>query len=117
MILSKEEFVDKINAIKKARELVNKVDELIKEAREFITNDETTGASLIISHEDDLVDTLQVMFEDKDTEWISWWIYECGFGDRHPIVYDDEENVIAVLASPEALYDFLMEEMKDVKEH
>lgn len=117
MRLSKREFVDKINAIKETRELVSKVNKLLREAKDNVRNDFANAASLMITHEDDLIETIAIMFEDRYSNWISWWINECDFGKIHPEVYDNEDNILRVLDSPEALYDFLMEEIKDVKEH
>lgn len=57
--LSKEKFVDIIERLREASELVDKVEELFRNSRENIDCDFCNGAALQISHEGVVVDLLQ----------------------------------------------------------
>ena len=63
--LSKKEFVDIIERLREANDLVDKVDELFRNSRENLELDFCNGASLQISHEPSVVKLLEKLMEDQ----------------------------------------------------
>jgi len=110
-MISKNKFEGIINALKEAHELQDKVDELMRNAKDNIENDFMNAASLMINHEGIVIELLSDMFDDK-AEWIAWWIYDTNFGQSMTEIYDNDNNVIADLKTAGELYDFLTKEME-----
>ena len=59
-LISKEEFVDIIERLREANDLVNKVDELFQNSRENLELDFCNAASLQISHEPIVIKLLEI---------------------------------------------------------
>ena len=107
--LTKQEFVDILNRLREATELVDKVDKLFRDSRENLECDFCNGAGLQISHEGIVVRLLEKLMQD-DVENISYFIYELDYGReyREGCVSYDNENID--ISTPEKLYDYLMTE-------
>ena len=109
-MINKNKFVSIMNALKSADELQDRINELMKTAKENIQDDFMNAAGLMICHTDIVIDLLSYIFDDK-AEWISWWVFETNYGENHTKVYKNDE-IIADIKTPEQLYDFLIEEME-----
>ncbi|MBP3325091.1 MAG: hypothetical protein J6L77_01555 [Coprococcus sp.] len=105
--LTKREFVDIINRLHEASELVDKVEELFRNSRDNLECDFCNGASLQISHEGIVVNLLEKLMRDKGSD-ISYFIYELDYGkDYHEGCISDENGNID-FSTPEKLYDYLV---------
>lgn len=110
-MVSKEKFVEIINRLKEADEVVNKVNDILRNTRENIENDFMNASAMSISHEGVVVELLKIIFNDED-DWISWWIYEEDYGRKFKVgdvSYKNEEGIEIYpnLTNAEGLYDFL----------
>ena len=110
-MINKSKFVEIINALKSADELQDKINELMKTAKENIQDDFMNAAGLMICHTDIVIELLGYMFDDIG-EWISWFVFDTRYGKSHTEVTDNDGNVIADIKTAEDLYDFLTKEMK-----
>lgn len=59
--------------------------------------------------EDTVVSLLEIIFKDKENQWLAYWIWELNYGE----VYNDgdvteEDGTIISLRTAEELYDFLI---------
>ena len=64
--------------------------------------------------EDIVVELLETLFEDKESQWISYWVWEENYGKTYKegdAVEDD--GTIIPLETAEELYDFLVKNMKE----
>lgn len=109
MPLTKQEFVDILNRLREATELVDKVEELFRDSRENLECDFCNGAGLQISHEGIVVKLLEKLMQDSAGN-ISYFIYELDYGKeyREDCVSDKNGNID--ISTPEKLYDYLMKE-------
>ena len=109
MPLTKQEFVDILNRLREATELVDKVEELFRDSRENLECDFCNGAGLQISHEGIVVKLLEKLMQDS-FGIISYFIYELDYGKeyREDCVSDKNGNID--ISTPEKLYDYLMKE-------
>lgn len=107
--LAKQEFVDIINRLREATELVDKVEELFRNSRDNLECDFCNGAGLQISHEGIVVNLLEKMMQDRGGN-VSYFIYELDYGRdyREGCVSDNNGNID--ISTPEKLYDLLMAE-------
>ena len=107
--LTKQEFVDILNRLREATELVDKVEELFRDSRENLECDFCNGAGLQISHEGIVVKLLEKLMQDS-AGYISYFIYELDYGKeyREDCVSDKNGNID--ISTPEKLYDYLMKE-------
>lgn len=64
-----------------------------------------TGADILENH---LIDLLEAYFDDRDDNWIRWWIYDAPVSDK--VVEIGGEDVD--LSTFDKLYDFLKEKKK-----
>lgn len=113
--LSKEEFVDIIERLREANDLVDKVDELFRKSRENLELDFCNGAGLQISHEPIVVKLLEKLMEDKGDD-IGYFIYELDYGRKYnegDITDKDGNNID--LSTAEKLYDYLSSYMGEVE--
>lgn len=109
--MNKHKFVKIINRLKEARQLQDNINELMNKARENIENDFMNGASLMINHEDTVIDLLQEIMNDT-FDCIPWWIYETDYGSRENMtkIYKvGTGEVLADIKTAEDLYDYLNE--------
>lgn len=107
--LAKQEFVDIINRLRGATELVDKVEKLFRDSRENLECDFCNGAGLQISHEGIVVKLLEKLLQDRGGN-VSYFIYELDYGReyREGCVSDNNGNID--ISTPEKLYDLLMAE-------
>ena len=107
--LTKLEFVEILNRLREATELVDKVEELFRSSRENLECDFCNGAGLQISHECIVVKLLEKLMQDSAGN-ISYFIYELDYGKeyREDCVSDKNGNID--ISTPEKLYDYLMKE-------
>lgn len=105
--LAKQEFVDILNRLREATELVDKVEELFRDSRENLECDFCNGAGLQISHEGIVVKLLEKLMQDSVGN-ISYFIYELDYGRdyREGCISDNNDNID--ISTPEKLYDYLM---------
>ncbi len=108
--MSKEEFVEAVNRLREANDLVRKVDELFLNSRENVECDYCNGASLQISHESLAIKLLEKLMNDKAND-ISYFIYELDFGREYKPGIVTETTGDVDFSTPEALYDYLVKNM------
>lgn len=110
-MLSKETFIDTIKFIEKRMSQIDKINDLFTE--EF----EDSVFYPYLKYENKLVSILEEIFNDKETQWISYYLYEldCGKsykdGDITEKDKDGNEKIIP-LKTPEDLYNLLIEDME-----
>ena len=106
-MITKEQFVTIINRLKETDEMVDKINNIIRNSTDSIISDFTNAGSIMICHEDIVLQLLENIFNDTDT--ISWWLYEKDYGrDIRMKMWDEQGNEIDV-STPEKLYDYLVE--------
>lgn len=112
-MISKEKFVEIINRLRNTDDTVNKVNEIFKNTLDNNMSDFMNAASLMICHEDIVVNLLENIFNDKDT--LAWWLYEENYG-RNFKIGDFEDNGIKIdLTTIENLYDYLIQKNEDIR--
>lgn len=104
MILSKEEFVEIINNIKKQ----DKKDDDFSKAIGIMCDGSPALFGVDNKITESLLSLLIKIFEDKD-DWISWWIYE-RVNDEYKAYYKNKKEI--KLNTAEDLYNFLIKNMK-----
>lgn len=105
--LTKREFVDILNRLREATELVDKVEELFCDSRENLECDFCNGAGLQISHEGIVVKLLEKLMHDTFGN-ISYFIYELDYGREYQEGCISDKNGNIDISTLEKLYDFLM---------
>ena len=105
--LTRREFVDILNRLREATELVDKVEELFRDSRENLECDFCNGAGLQISHEGIVVKLLEKLMHDTFGN-ISYFIYELDYGREYQEGCISDKNGNIDISTPEKLYDFLM---------
>ena len=107
--LTKQEFVDILNRLREATELVDKVEKLFRDSRENLECDFCNGAGLQISYEGIVVKLLEKLMQDSFGN-ISYFIYELDYGREYQEGCVSDKNGNIDVSTPEKLYDFLMAE-------
>lgn len=111
-MISKNKFVEIINRLKATNDTVEQINDILRNCRDTIEADFTQGSSLMICHQDLVIDLLNEIFDGDET--ISWWIYDLEYGTRFTIgcmsYVRDGEIIKPDLSTPEKLYDYLVEE-------
>ena len=103
--ISKEEFCKIINAFKRNEIFVDKLNDIF---REFDKDIDIRSVGL----EETLIDLLEIIFEDKENLWISYWVYEKNFGESYvegDVAFDGK---IVPLKTTEDLYAVLIDNIK-----
>ena len=108
MIISKEEFVDIIEKLKKRQDFVHETNKKVRELNDAIIVDFFDADSLHIAHDDIVIKLLRNMFNLQDDDVLSWWIYEEDYGRT----YKDgditkADGTIIDLSTAEKLYDYI----------
>lgn len=102
--LTKIQFVKAINDIKEFEEKIDKINAVLEENCE-----DSIYCPPSVLHT--LFDLLQEMFDDKETDWIGYFIYELNFGQKwEPGMITDNGKDIR-LQTPEDLYMLLINNM------
>lgn len=109
-MITKEQFVTIINRLKETDEMVDKINNIIRNSTDSIISDFTNAGSIMICHEDIVLHLLEDIFNDTDT--ISWWLYEKDYGRDIRMKMWDEKGKEIDVSTPEKLYDYLVESMK-----
>ena len=107
--LTKQEFVEILNRLREATELVDKVEELFRSSRENLECDFCNGAGLQISHEGIVVKLMEKLMQDSFGN-ISYFIYELDYGREYQEGCVSDKNGNVDIGTPEKLYDFMMVE-------
>lgn len=113
-VLSKSEFVGIMGKVVAAHDVSRGIRQVIRDSAK-----ETEG-DMVVDFFDpfvlysgqlgSLVRTLEVMFRDTETKWISWWLFDCDYGHDEQLLSsatDADGNTIP-LGTLEDLYDCLM---------
>lgn len=108
-IINKSEFCRILTKLKENEDFIDEINNVL---RKF------GGDSYIFSTglEDTIVRLLESIFSDTD-QWISYWVWEKGFGDN----YEDGDAVdengdIIHIKTAEELYDFLIKNMREAND-
>ncbi len=107
--LMKQEFVEILDRLREATELVDKVEELFRDSRDNLECDFCNGAGLQISHEGIVVNLLEKLMRDSVGN-ISYFIYELDYGREYQEGCVSDNNGNIDISTPEKLYDYLMTE-------
>ena len=100
-MLSKELFIETIDFIRERNDQENKIHQMFKE--EF-----TDGIFWPYNrYENQLVKVLTEIMDDKETEWISYYCWEKGFGRDNKLQVFDKDGKEIPLVSSEDLWNLL----------
>lgn len=106
MILSREDFHKAIDRLKRCDQFLDKLNDLLYEYK-FDNQIYSTGL------EDTVVDILEAIFDDQDTNWISHWVYECDFGESYKDGdVTENDGTIIPLKTVDDLYNLLIKNME-----
>ena len=106
-LLSRNDFSNVINRLKQNDRFLDKLSDVLDE---FGIDNQICSTGL----EDVIIDILETIFDDKKSEWISYWIWELDYGEKYNDGdVADEDGVAISLRTPEDLYDFLLKEKSD----
>ena len=108
-MISKKEFVEIINKLRKVNDFVDETNKKARELDDAIISDFYNTMSLSISHENIVVELLENMFNDKET--ISWWLYELDYGRKYGEYCITENGKPIDLSTADKLYDYLTKEL------
>lgn len=101
---SKDNFVFILDSLKKESDMIS---ELYKEY-----NIDLIDCNWLLN-ETSVINLLEFIFDDEDTDWIGWWCWEKDFGrDKEIDVYYDFNDPI-ILDTPDQLYDFLIKNIEE----
>lgn len=110
-ILSRDDFCRTIYELKRNDEFIDKLNDLFSE---FKRDDAVYCTGL----ESTIVSLLETMFDDNQTNWISYWLWELNFGnDYKEGDVTEHDGTIIPLRTAEELYDFLIKNMEDNDEN
>lgn len=103
--ISKSQFIYFINFIKERADAMDKINEV------FTNEFEDSIFYPYLKYESKLVELLQIIMYDTDSEWISYFIYERDFGDNYELGDVCEADGTPIpMGTAEELYDFLCKE-------
>lgn len=110
-MITKKEFVEIINRLKKYNNLKDKINNLFDDCIDNKEMDFINAGSICIGHESVVVELLENMF---NTDMISYWIYELDYGKEYKdgYVQDGKGNNIDI-STVEKLYDYLIKEAEE----
>ena len=108
-LISREEFVKCIDRLREATDLVDKIDDIMRESRDNIKNDFMNAASLQITHEQIVIDLLEKLTHDDEIySDISYFIYELDYGREYkPGMIKDNDGNELDFSTAGNLYDYL----------
>ena len=110
-MITKQEFIKIINALKETDNICDKVNQIFKESRDSKISDGMNAASLMICHEDIVVKLLEKIFNDTDT--ISYWLYELEYGSKYKEgCLRESDGTIVDISTSEKLYDYLIKNVE-----
>jgi hypothetical protein len=104
-MITKETFTKYINRIQEFQEAEDKIN-LAGEILEFSIS--------FAEHEQLIVNILEDVFDDRESNWISYFIYDLSFGnDWHEGCIREKDGTDISLRNAGELYDLLMSEFKE----
>ena len=108
-LISREEFVKCIDRLREATDLVDKIDDIMRESRDNIKNDFMNAASLQITHEQIVIDLLEKLTHDDEIySDIGYFIYELDYGREYkPGMIKDNDGNELDFSTAGNLYDYL----------
>ena len=109
-MISKEKFVSILEEMKELHDIEDKINELGRKC----SNDSIRDFgffSYLTCQDETLIDLLCTIFKDSDI--ISWWIYDLDFGRAYKdgCITEDNGNTIIDLSTADKLYDYLVKNM------
>lgn len=107
-ILSKEEFVVILENLRKTDIFYDKINDMLRTCG-------SDGYIFLPTNIDEVVFLLDKIFkQDKFESWISYFIYELGFGEKYKEgCATEKDGTIIDISSTEKLYDFMVKEMEN----
>lgn len=104
--INREEFSEILSKLKQSYNFLGELNDLFsKYKREDLVF--STGL------EDTVVKILEILFKDKETQWIAYWVWELDFGEKYKdgcVSESDGTNI--PLRTAENLYDLLLKNMR-----
>ena len=118
-LISREEFVKCIDRLREATDLVDKIDDIMRESRDNIENDFMNATSLQISHEQTVVNLLEKLTHDDEIyPDISYFIYELDYGRKYePGMIKDKDGNELDFSNAGSLYDYLLKTYVESKDN
>ena len=106
-VLSKKDFCRTLNDLRHNDEFLNSINDVFQKfGKDYAVC--STGL------EDTVVDLLEIIFQDKENQWIAYWIWEENFGETYKEGdVTENDGTIIPLRTAEELYDFLVKNMKE----
>lgn len=105
-MITKKKFIEILNILQDTDNICTEVNQIFKECRDNKISDGMNAASLMICHEDIVVELLQNIFNDTDT--ISYWLYELDYGRKYRDgCLREADGTTVDISTPEKLYDYL----------
>lgn len=109
-MISKEKFVSILEEMKELHDIEDKINELGRKC----SNDSIRDFgffSYMTCQDETIIDLLCTIFKDSDI--ISWWIYDLDFGRAYKdgCITEDNGNTIIDLSTADKLYDYLVKNM------
>ena len=109
-MISKEKFVSILEEMKELHDIEDKINDL---GRKY-SNDSIRDFgffSYMTCQDETIIDLLCTIFKDSDI--ISWWIYDLDFGRAYKdgCITEDNGNIIIDLSTADKLYDYLVKNM------
>lgn len=105
-MVSKEEFVNTLEELKKTDELQRKIDDLIRDASHFTDIlDFVSGYGFVVTHDAKVVELLDNMF---DTDMVSYWVYELDYGKEYKEgCVSEADGTIINIETASDLYEYI----------
>lgn len=107
--ITKKDFCNIIYELKKNENFLDAINDVCRKFKKD-TEIYTTGLEGVV------VNLLESIFDDKESQWISWWIWELNFGELYKEgIITEVNNASISLRTAEELYDFLIKNIKENK--
>ncbi|MBR3002889.1 MAG: hypothetical protein IKF38_04960 [Clostridia bacterium] len=110
-MINKLEFVEIINKLKQVNDFVEETNDNARKLNDAIISDFFNASSLMVTHENIVVDLLGHMVKDKET--LTWWLYEMDYGRKFKMGDFKVGEIDIDLSTSEKLYDYLVKVAKD----
>lgn len=106
-VISRTRFVEILKKLQDTSDLVDGIDNMIRNSNNVPSKDFMSGSGLMICHDDLVIELLQKIMNDQ-TEMIAYFVYELDFGRKyHPGYVTDENEDEVNLSTAENLYEYL----------
>ena len=105
--LRKEEFSKTLSSLKRNEDFIGEINDVF---RKFSKDDLIYSTGL----EETIIGLLETLFDDKENQWIAYWVWKENFGETYKEGdVTEEDGTIIPLATAEELYDFLVKNMRE----